>query len=979
MLEKQMIDVAVNGQLNTKTDERLTDESNFLKQENVRFVKTGALTKRFGFDILDDVTTEESIDIISDSRALLALSAPNKRTFLKFNENDNEFKPYPDMKSTSPFQLELETEISSEYGMYAADMDYIDGVYCVIGQHQSPNDNASIYYMDADSGETIVFYDVFNLNNIKVRAIEISGAAYFFIVGQVDGTSNFSWQLRDKFGVLITSATVASSVVADSNLDLIGNIAGNGFLVALQTSAGNDFICYDFDFALTTPVLTNFTINPTVGPTAPSCFSLIKDSSKYYVVYFGSTGNRARFTSFNAAGSIIDDTVDFSLTFVTSTPNIERISAAVSGDFIYAYVNAGPTADGLQQVQLSKYQFSTASLSITNLIPPCLILTQMFLDQDQWCIVGSTRNGDAESCWILGQERQVLGQFHHLTAWQRDTNHNQLTKIVERGSDLYFVANKAIAYEGEGGELREKYGISLIKINRTNYKQKYISSKIGDSLVRSGAFLHEYDNFTFTENGFISKPTIVNTTNNVGLGSIAAGTYRYVAMYEFTDKSGRVHRSAPSLPRTVTIPGANYSVTLAVTTSPSNKNDRGYTVVFYRTLAGGSTYYRVSPLNRPASLIQGPSLFATYDDALADASIADNELLYTTGGVLDNDPCPPCTFVCNHNNRLWVVHALEKDQVNYSKVISQGEGVAFSDFFFFNVLSQQNKRRDEITALASLRDKLVIFKRNSIHYVSGDGANDTGAASTLTNPEMVYFDIGCTEPKSVINIPQGTMFKSEKGIYLLDAGLGLNYIGAAVEAYNSSEILSAEINEEENIVLFQTATEILIFDYQQNRWSVDTIAVDKMTVWNKKNVYLLTEDNKTKVFLETTDYQDCDIDEARQNVSMRMQTGWMKLSVLQGFSRIYRCYILGKYLSAHTLKLRAYYDYDDSTFDEYDLTHDPSNTVYQFGVHLKRQKCESIKIEVYDVGTGASVQLSGITFEVGIKRGLAKLPAAKRY
>jgi hypothetical protein len=979
MLQKQMIDVAVNGQLNTKTDERLTDEANFLKQENVRFVKTGALTKRFGFDFLDNVTSQESIDIISDSRSLLALSAPNKRTFLKYNENDAEFKPYPDMKSTSPFQLELQTEISSEYGMYAADFDYIDGVYCVVGQHQSPNDNASIYYLDADSGETIIFYDVFNLNNIKVRSITITGESYFFIVGNVDSGGNFRWELRTKFGVLVDSDTVTSTMVTDSNLDMIENIAGTGFLVAFQTSTGNDFICYDFDFTVTTPVVTNFTINPTTGPVAPSCFSLIKNDNNYYFSYFGTSGNRAYFTSCDATGTLVDDSVIFSLGFVTSTPNIERISSSISGDFIYAYVNAGPTSDGLQQVQFSKYQFSLASLSVTNLIPPCLILTQMFLDQDQWCIVGSTRNGDAESCWILGQERQILGQFHHLTAWQRDTTHNQLTKIVERGSDLYFIANKAIAYEGEAGNLNEKYGISLIKINRSNYKQKYISSKIGDSLVRSGAFLHEYDNFTFTENGFISKPTIINTTNNIGLGSIAAGTYRYIAMYEFTDKSGRVHRSAPSLPKVVTIPGAGYSVTLAVTTSPSNKNDRGYSVVFYRTLASGSTYYRVSPLNRPASLIQGASLFATYNDTLADASIADNELLYTTGGVLENDPCPPCTFVCNHNNRLWVVHALEKDQVNYSKVISQGEGVAFSDFFFFNVFSQQNKRRDEITALASLRDKLIIFKRNSIHYVSGDGANDTGTASTLTNPEMVYFDIGCIEPKSVVNIPQGTMFKSEKGIYLLDAGLGLNYTGAAVEAFNANEILSSEINEEENLVLFQTASEILIFDYQQGRWSVDTIAVDKLTVWNKKNVYLLNDDSMTKVFIETNDYQDCDIDQVRQNVSMRMQTGWMKLSVLQGFSRIYRCYILGKYLSAHTLKLRAYYDYDDSVFDEYDLTHDPSNTVYQFGIHLKRQKCESIKIEVYDVGTGASVQLSGITFEVGIKKGLAKLPATKRY
>jgi hypothetical protein len=362
-------------------------------------------------------------------------------------------------------------------------------------------------------------------------------------------------------------------------------------------------------------------------------------------------------------------------------------------------------------------------------------------------------------------------------------------------------------------------------------------------------------------------------------------------------------------------------------------------------------------------------------DGLADSSITSNEILYTTGGVLGNDPCPPCSYVVNHNNTLFVINSVERDQINYSKRISNETGVSFSDFFFFNVFSQQNNRNENLTALASLREKLIIFKDASIHYVSGSGANDAGVNSTLTEPEMIYFDVGCTEPKSVVSTPMGVFFKSSKGIYLLDAGLGLNYIGAAVEAFNNNEILSSEVNEALNLIIFQTATELLIYDYEQNKWSIDTIASDRLVIYQNKPVYLKTE----TIFFEDALYQDTTLLNAKVDIQMKMVTGWLKLGNLQGFARVFRCLVLGENKSTHTLKLRAYYDYDNGNFDEYTLTPLGGGSVYQFGVHLKRQKCQSIKIEIFDIGTGESVQLSGISFEVGLKSGTFKLPANKRF
>ena len=85
-----------------------------------------------------------------------------------------------------------------------------------------------------------------------------------------------------------------------------------------------------------------------------------------------------------------------------------------------------------------------------------------------------------------------------------------------------------------------------------------------------------------------------------------------------------------------------------------------------------------------------------------------------------------------------------------------------------------------------------------------DGANDAGSGSSITNFQFVPSDVGCSNSKSVLLFPGGIIFKSPKGLYLINRGVQVQYFGSDVEAYNSQNVLSAVIVGSKNQIRLLT-------------------------------------------------------------------------------------------------------------------------------------------------------------------------------
>jgi len=206
---------------------------------------------------------------------------------------------------------------------------------------------------------------------------------------------------------------------------------------------------------------------------------------------------------------------------------------------------------------------------------------------------------------------------------------------------------------------------------------------------------------------------------------------------------------------------------------------------------------------------------------------------------------------------------------------------------------------------------MILFKESKTLYMNGTGPSDTGANNDFVGPVILASDTGCSEPRSLVLTPSGVMYKSLKGIYLLDRSLGSKYIGADVEYYNSDTVVSACLVPDTTQVRFTLNSGVVLsYDYfivDQNgvgQWSVYTgvsavaaVIHDEAPTWINSSGSVFSEDSST-------------FDDDGTLIKLKLVTAWIPLTGIQGFQRVKDVLLLGEYHSAHTLTVKKAYDYE---------------------------------------------------------------------
>ena len=172
----------------------------------------------------------------------------------------------------------------------------------------------------------------------------------------------------------------------------------------------------------------------------------------------------------------------------------------------------------------------------------------------------------------------------------------------------------------------------------------------------------------------------------------------------------------------------------------------------------------------------------TFNDQLSDVSAYAGELLYSTGNTLENFVPPSCSILTVCAGRVWLVNAEDPTELWPSLEYKTRVGIRFNQGIAFKVTGDG---AGGITALASMDGRVIAFKGTAIYVISGAGPNDAGAGS-FNPPQAVSLTIGTVLPRSVVATKDGIMFQAATGIWLLDRGLGLTYVGAAVEQYTQA-------------------------------------------------------------------------------------------------------------------------------------------------------------------------------------------------
>jgi hypothetical protein len=531
-----------------------------------------------------------------------------------------------------------------------------------------------------------------------------------------------------------------------------------------------------------------------------------------------------------------------------------------------------------------------------------------------------------------------------------------------------------------------------------------------DSMA-SGGLPGYHDGMVVRTMGITDVPLVFLKAVAPSGAGIPPGLYTYVAVYEVRDGLGRTMFSGTSRPSTVVF-GSAQDVEVQVAMPFLGVEPLEASVSLYRTLSGGKVLYRLTGFTiEPAS---AGSVFATlYVDQQLDSVIESNpqpmRQPLVQGAALQRFAPLASRHTIRHKDRVFYCNG---QQVYYSSFDLEGEAPWFNPSFSFAVPGGAG----DITALASMDGLLIIFKRNAVFLVDGDGPPENGGSGAeFSPPRRLNTEFGCVDPRSIVYLPDGVAYRSERGIELLNRSLQVkdpslgDFVRQTVEANPHTGgscfdrtngralwVIGPDVAEDGGL----TSSVILTLDITAKAWSVwrpdaslgvlQTVAYADLAVDGKEASRVVYASEEGICYEDHTTHLD-----AGAYVPMRVETGWVRMQSMQDRLLFTDMYVLAQKTSGiggdnHGLKLQVAYDYDQSYGFSKVFTADRmlAKGVEQFQWQLPRQNGQSVRFKLedespndpanYPVNTGAGPKIIGITVRLGKQGTGAQLPKGAR-
>lgn len=542
-----------------------------------------------------------------------------------------------------------------------------------------------------------------------------------------------------------------------------------------------------------------------------------------------------------------------------------------------------------------------------------------------------------------------------------------------------------------------QYGLKKVTYD-LSYRPVFV--EYGAAAYIQSGVLWQYDGNQLVEQGFHIYPELENVTapaEGTGGSLTQLASYSYRVYYEWINARGERQRSTTAALVTHQLTGANDDITLTIPTLTHTKKGTDVAIVVYRSegdpnLVAGAPMYRVSSPDPSATGDNGyvandpTSDTVTFTDNFSDATLLTKELDYLNTGELDHTAAHVGSIIGEAKNRVWVAGFEKGNRCQYSKTNVRGrDQLEFNDTLVVDVPEDGG----DVTAYGALNFHVVVFKETSCYAFSGEGKNNVGAGF-FNLPQVVSLDVGCIEPRSIVNIPEGIMFKSNKGIWRLGHNLDMKYVGANVEAYNDQDITAATLIPSENHVVFLTSSgRALVFNYLIGQWTTWTNhAGSSAVIWNGSYTYARTDG---RIYRQGDNYSD-----DGTHYAMKIVTAPIGIKGVQGKQKIRHIRLLGEYYSPHTLRVGLRFNHHPGVTDT--GTWDPSDgitvslygagaygdgayggdgsPVYQARFNMPRQKCQTVQFVIDSTNTGGAgraVSIQAIQIEVGAKTGTGEL------
>lgn len=991
--------------LDLKTDPLQIAAGRFEQLSNSVFDKTGRMTKRNGFAQITALPDATSTYVTTFNGNLTAIGtdlkalAQGPQAWVKVSQ----FTPL--QVSTQPLVRNNNNQTQCDVAI--SDNDLACVVYTDLVSSGTSTTNIYRYAVYARStGQALIpptqVQTTFGTNLFAPRVFNLSPYFVLLFDGTTGSTSHLQYQAISQTTVgIVGSATDVTTSYAPQSGGTFDGVVANNTLYMSWNGASNSGIKSAYLNSFLT-LSGNVTI---ASATQVQAISVTADNSQTTPVIWTTFGIGS------SGGALIGNTVAtnglttlFSARTITTGNAIKNFSTFATGNRLSVFyeVTNAYTYNGNIPTNFINYKTvnSVGSASAEELFKRSVgLASKSFLVGSVGYVMGAYQSSYQPTYFLMNSSASILARIAYgngggyvTTGLPQVTLSSQTAYVGYLFKDLVQAVNKntGVGSTTQTAGIYAQTGVNLAGF--TFSSSELTTTETAGCLLLSGGMLNQYDGTQLVENNFNVWPddikVVATSSANYG-GLVAPGTYFLQATYEWQDSAGNLQKSSPSIPVSVVISSGTSAIQINVPTLRlTAKTLNPVKIVIYRWSTLQQSYYQTTSITQPI-LNTTLSDFITYTDSKSDAQVLGNNLLYTTGGVVENTGANPSHAVSQFDSRLWSIDAEDPNLLRFSKQVLETTPVEMSESLTYYVQPNAGAQGSTgpMKCIAPMDDKLIEFKKNAIYYTAGTGPDNTGANNQYTQPIFVTATVGTENQASIVLIPQGLMFQSDKGIWLLGRDLSTQYIGKDVETFNGQKVTSAVVVPGTNQVRFSLETGVtLVYDYFQNAWDtfkgINPIA---SCLYQNKHTFI---DRYGRVFQETPGtYLD-----GSSPTLLSFKTGWLALAGLQGYQRAYSLLLLGEYFTPHRLTIGIAYDYDPSLVQLATLI--PSNysapwgddvtwgTISTWGgssrneqwqVNLRYQQCQSIQItfnEYYDpsIGApaGAGLTLSGMKLLCGM-------------
>lgn len=1008
-LQKQSVPVNFSAGLDLKTDPYQVQLGNFLSLTNSVFTTGGRLTKRNGFANITNLPNDQQTTLTTLNNNLIATGS----NLYAYSADNN---TWLNRGTIQPVQLSVQPLIRVSTSQSSPDSAVAEnGLVCLVYV-----DNSIAYYQISDSitGEQIVSRTALPSTASEPRVFTLGR---YWIITFIFNTTHIQY-IAIPFTLPASpggNTDFATNLVAGAGYD--GYVVNNNLYLAWATSSPSIQLGY-----LTSTLVESAPVTITGHTATLMTVTADLSMSTIWVSFWDSTSTNGYATAYNYNLGLVLAPVQI----ITTTSIAEMTSVATNGtaNILYENINYYNSSGAYPTPNIRTDYISTIFITQAGIVTgPGVVLrsvglaSKAFIDPDNGTTYVLVAYGPPQSPTDSNQPSYFLidnnGNIYMRLAYSNGAGYpaSQVLPSVSVLNSQYSISylvvdflatvnkNTNVPANTNVNAIYTQVGVNLASFTINDNVQ--YSSEIAGSLQLTGGQVWQYDGVKPVELGFQVWPEDIASATATTGGFLTAQQYFYVFTYEWTDAQGDLHRSAPSIPYEIDLTGSGSSTNMNTLYVPTLRltykiAPNPVRIVGYRWSAAQQVYYQFTSITTP--YVNNPAVdYLTITDTLADSSILGQTLLYTTGGVVEDIAPPACVDSTLYQSRLFIIDAEDRNLLWYSKQVIEDTPVEMSDLFtlYISPTTGAQGSTGPLTALAAMDDKLIMFKKDAIYYMTGVGPDNTGANSDFSGPIFITSSVGTSNPNSIVLMPSGLMFQSDKGIWLLGRDLGTTYIGAGVESYNSVTVQSAQTIPGTTQVRFILEGSVtLMYDYFYQQWGTfSDLSAISATLYNGLHTYM---NSFGQVFQETAgSYVD-----GSNPVLMSYTTGWISAAGIRGYERFYYMLLLGTYYTPFKLNMQLAYDYgnveqnivvtpDNQTPDwggdaQWGSGVDwggPGNT-FQARVFPQKQKCQTFQItmnEVYDASfgqpAGQGLTLSGMNMVIGIKKGYSIQKASRSF